>query len=68
MVERWPGGDRALRMPDGVTGWLVPVRGDGEIDGVAWKAGECLTVTGNAVLTASPDSDLLFAYPGRKRL
>lgn len=68
VVERWPGGDRALRMPDGVTGWLVPVRGDGEIDGVAWKAGECLTVTGNAVLTASPDSDLLFAYPGRKRL
>ena len=68
VVERWPGGDRALRMPEGVTGWLVPVRGSGEVDGVAWRAGECLTVTGSAVLTASHDSDLLFAYPGTKRL
>ena len=68
VVERWPGGDRGLRMPEGVTGWLVPVRGAGEIGGVAWKAGECLTVTGSAVLTASGDSDLLFAYPGASRL
>ena len=68
VVERWPGGDRALRMPAGATGWLVPVRGEGTIGGVAWKAGECLTVTGSAVLAASPDSDLLFAYPGDKRL
>ena len=68
VVERWPGGDRALRMPEGVTGWLVPVRGDGEVDGVAWTAGDCLTVTGSAILTASGDSDLLFAYPGGKRL
>lgn len=68
VVERWPGGDRALRMPDGVTGWLVPVRGRGAVDGVPWKAGECLTVTGNAVLAASDDGDLLFAYPGAKRL
>jgi mannose-6-phosphate isomerase len=53
-------------MPDGVTGWLVPVRGAGTIGGVPWQAGECLTVTGSAVLTASDDSDLLFAYPGMR--
>lgn len=68
VVERWPGGDRALRMPDETSGWLVPVRGHGEVDGVAWQAGECLTVNGSAVLSASDDSDLLFAYPGAKRL
>ncbi|WP_447726504.1 class I mannose-6-phosphate isomerase [Sphingomonas koreensis] len=68
VVERWPGGDRAVRMPEGVTGWLVPVRGRGEAGGVAWAAGECLTVTGSVVLTASGDSDLLFAYPGTERL
>ncbi len=68
VVERWPGVDRALRMPDGVTGWLVPIRGRGMIDGVAWEAGDCVTVTGNAALTASADSDLLFAYPGSERL
>ncbi len=68
VVERWPGGDRALRMPGSVTGWLVPVRGRGTLDGVAWEAGECLTVTGSGLLTASEDGDLLFAYPGTKRL
>lgn len=68
VLERWPGGERALRLPDGVTGWLVPVRGAGEVDGIAWKAGECVAVTGSAVMEASPDADLLFAYPGTSRI
>ncbi|QDX26065.1 phosphoheptose isomerase [Sphingomonas suaedae] len=68
VLERWGGGDRAIRLPHGVTGWLIPVRGAGEVDGVAWQAGECVTVTGSAVLTASTDSDLLFAYPGAQRM
>lgn len=68
VVERWPGGDRALALTEGVTGWLIPVCGTGEIDGMAWRAGECLTVTGKASLHASDDSDLLFAYPGDTRI
>lgn len=68
VVERWPGGARHVTMPDGVTGWLVPVRGSGEVDGLGWQAGECIAVTGAATITASDDSDLLFAYPGSARI
>jgi mannose-6-phosphate isomerase len=68
VLERWPGGERAFRLPEGVTGWLVPVRGSGEVDGVAWQAGECVAITGSAVLDSSSDADLLFAYPGDARL
>lgn len=62
-VERWTGGTRELAMPDGTTGWLVPVTGSGTLGDVAFRAGDCLTVTSSAQLTASEDADLLFAYP-----
>ena len=68
VVERWPGGDRTVTLPKGATGWLVPVRGKGVIDGVAWHAGQCVTVAGTAQLHAAPESDLLFAYPGAERV
>ncbi len=68
VVERWAGGSRTISLPEGVTGWLVPVRGEGELGGVAWNAGQCVTVTGEVELTASADSDLLFAYPGTSRI
>jgi mannose-6-phosphate isomerase len=68
VLERWKGGTRAIALPDGVTGWLVPVSGEGTIGGVAWKAGECVTVTGAETLQASADADLLFAYPGNARI
>ncbi|MFL9841225.1 class I mannose-6-phosphate isomerase [Sphingomonas sp. ST-64] len=68
ILERWEGGDRVVRLPHGVTGWLIPVRGVGDVDGVAWQAGECVTLTGSAVVSASEDSDLLFAYPGDARI
>ena len=68
VLERWAGGDREVSLPDGVTGWLTPLRGAGVVDGVAWRAGECVTVTGRALVSASSDSDLLFAYPGTSRV
>ncbi|WP_343518701.1 class I mannose-6-phosphate isomerase [Sphingomonas sp.] len=68
VLERWPGGERTVELPQGVTGWLVPVRGEGVVDGVAWQAGQCVTVTGEAQVHAAVGSDVLFAYPGRKRL
>jgi mannose-6-phosphate isomerase len=68
VLERWEGGHRKLRLPDGVTGWLVPLTGEGVADGVAWRAGDCLTLEGEAELEASMGSDILFAYPGEARI
>ncbi|GAA4219982.1 class I mannose-6-phosphate isomerase [Sphingomonas endophytica] len=68
VLERWTGGKRDIALPDGTTGWLVPIRGEGVVAGVAWKAGECVTVTGREELHASEDADLLFAYPGDRRV
>jgi mannose-6-phosphate isomerase len=68
VLERWTGGAREIALPEGTTGWLVPIRGEGVVAGVEWKAGECVTVTGHEQLHASNDADLLFAYPGQRRL
>jgi mannose-6-phosphate isomerase len=61
-LERWRWrGERTLRLPKGVTGWLIPVTGSGLINGKAWKAGECWLVEDGATLL-SPAMDCLFAY------
>ncbi|VXD00550.1 class I mannose-6-phosphate isomerase [Sphingomonas sp. AX6] len=62
-VERWSGGERGVNLPDGVTGWLVPVTGSGKFGDVVFEAGDCLTLTGSERLIAIEDADLLFAYP-----
>ncbi len=68
VLERWEGGRRTFALPDGVTGWLVPLAGEGVVDGVAFHAGECVTLTGECELHAEAGSDLLFAYPGTARI
>ena len=68
VLERWTGGQHQVALQDGQTGWLVPIRGSGEVAGVAFKAGECVTVTGSETIASSADADLLFAYPGAQRL
>ncbi|MGC6400721.1 class I mannose-6-phosphate isomerase [Sphingomonas sp. FW199] len=68
VLERWPGGTREVTLPDGVTGWFVPVTGTGTAGDVAWQAGECLTFTGATALSASDDAVLYFAYPGDRRI
>jgi len=68
VLERLGGGDRTLALPEGLTAWLIPIRGSGEADGTAFKAGECLTLTGAVHLAADDDADLLLAYPGAQRL
>lgn len=68
VLERWPGGSRDVTLPEGVTGWLVPVTGRGEVAGVGFTAGECVTVTGTATIRADDGSTLLFAYPGARRI
>ena len=68
VLERWRGGERPVKLPAGKTGWLVPIKGVGQVAGVAWRAGECVSVTGDEVVTAGADADLLFAYPGTERM
>jgi mannose-6-phosphate isomerase len=68
VLERWQGGHRRFDLPAGTTGWLIPVKGEGVVDGVAFKAGECLTLEGHVELHAAVGSDLLFAYPGDARV
>lgn len=68
VLERWGAGQRAMTLPEGETGWLIPIAGDGTADGVAWRAGECLTLEGTCEIQASDGSDLLFAYPGTTRI
>ena len=68
VLERWAGGDRPIRLPPGVTGWLVPITGFGEVASVQWKAGECVTVTGDETVRANAEADLLFAYSGTTRM
>ena len=68
VLERWEGGHRKIALPEGTTGWLVPLAGEGAADGVAWRAGECLTLSGEAEIHAAAGSDILFAYPGATRL
>jgi mannose-6-phosphate isomerase len=68
VLERWTGGTRHIALAAGQVGWLVPIRGEGVVGGVAWKAGECVLVDGPEELHASVDSDLLFAYSGKEKI
>lgn len=62
-LERFTGGGWTIELPAGVTAWLIPVAGNGAADGVAFKAGECLTLTGTVHIATDADADLLLAYP-----
>lgn len=68
VLEPWQGGNRSIVLPVGRRGWLVPLSGGGQIDGVPFQAGSCLMVEGMAYLSAKKGCDLLFAYPGARRL
>ena len=67
VLERWTAGDRSLTLPEGTTAWLVPITGSGQVAGVDWRAGECVTVTGREMVSAGADADLIVAYPGTAR-
>jgi len=64
VMERWSwDGVRDVALPEGVPGWLIPVTGGGTIDGVAFAAGECWMIDGNAQVHPAAGSDILFGYP-----
>jgi mannose-6-phosphate isomerase len=68
VLERWEGGAREVTLPPGISAWLIPLAGEGVVDGVPFRAGECLTVQGTAHVHADMGSDLLFAYTGAARI
>lgn len=63
VLERWSGAQRASL---GVGGplWLVPLAGEGSIDGQRLGAGGVWLAEGPAELSLEVGSDLLLAYPG----
>jgi mannose-6-phosphate isomerase len=64
VMERWSwDGARTVAMPEGVSGWLIPIAGGGSVDGARFVAGEGWMVDGGAELDVDAGSDLLFAYP-----
>jgi mannose-6-phosphate isomerase len=68
VLERWSGREHAVTLPEGKTGWLIPVTGSGSVAGVDFKAGECVTVTGSEQVVLGDDADVLFAYSGTTRI
>ena len=68
VLERWSWyGARAVTLPAGVSGWLVPVIGGGRIDGAVFAAGECWMAEGANDIAIDAGSDVLFAYPMTER-
>ena len=67
VLERWRGGGKTLALGE-TPAWLIPLRGEGVADGIAYRAGQCLMLHGEVALSAGDDADLLLAYPGAERL
>ena len=69
VLERWSwDGTRSVSLPEGVSGWLIPVTGGGHVDGAPFAAGECWMIGGVVDLIVDTGSDLLFAYPLAERI
>jgi mannose-6-phosphate isomerase len=64
VLERWSwDGARGVTLPEGITGWLIPVTGSGVVEGARFVASECWMVEGSVALSVDAGSDVLFAYP-----
>lgn len=57
-IERWHAGEHEVTR----SGWFVPVKGSGTVDGQPWTAGECWQVNGTARFALDEGAEALFAY------
>lgn len=65
VLERWTMAESGvLRAPGNKPVWLVPLAGQGMIDGGVLEAGGVWLVDDSAVIALGEDIDLLVAYPG----
>jgi mannose-6-phosphate isomerase len=65
VLERWQRpGSGVLEADPGRPVWLVPVRGEGSVDGQALEAGSAWLVEGKVDLVLAEGADLLVSYPG----
>ena len=68
VLERWTWtGARRMGLPENTPGWIIPVSGEGSVDGARFVAGECWMVEGAVDLDVDLGSDMLFAYPQATR-
>jgi mannose-6-phosphate isomerase len=65
-VEQLTGGDHSVHFGE-VTSWLVPVTGGGRVDGRAFRAGQCWSLTGSTDLSLDREATALLAYSGPAR-
>ncbi|HEY0623572.1 class I mannose-6-phosphate isomerase [Sphingomonas sp.] len=68
MLERWTDARRRFALPAEATAWLIPIAGTGQVDGVAFAPGQCLSLAGTVDLRSDAGSDLLVAYAGDRRI
>ena len=68
VLERWPAGHRRFTLPQGVSGWLIPIAGEGAVDGTDFRAGQCVLLDGTCQVVLRPGADALFAHPGAARI
>ena len=64
VLERWTGPVETQLEGDGRPLWLVPLAGEGTIDGAPFPAGTVWLVNGGASLVLRDGADMLVAYPG----
>jgi mannose-6-phosphate isomerase len=68
VLERWCWtGDRHVSLPDGLSAWLIPVKGTGKVDAAPFCAGECWMMDVVGAVTLNPGCELLFAYATETR-
>lgn len=62
VLERWTwAGQQSVGLA--TDGWLIPVSGAGEIDGLPFSAGECWMIDCGAAVSIDPGTELFFASP-----
>jgi mannose-6-phosphate isomerase len=64
VLERWRGAASTAIATQDRPIWLIPLSGEGEIDGGLLEAGGVWLVEDEASLTLADDADMLVAYPG----
>lgn len=65
VLEHWTCPGRGRIRSDGRPIWLVPIKGEGSIDGARLAPGGVWIVEDEAGLELGPGSDMLIAYPGQ---